>query len=199
MSGKDILYYSNYCKHSKQVIGHLAKNNITKELNCICVDKRKIDQTNGNTYVVLENGNSVLLPPNIHSVPSLLIVKNNYSVIMGNSILSHYKVQMAEANDMAVQGNGEPTSFSLGTKDVMSEAFTMYDASAEDLSAKGQGGNRSLGHYVSASGEAPKIQTPPDDYKSEKLSGDMTVENLSQKRNDDIQQAQGQPSFVPSI
>lgn len=194
---KDVLYYSNYCKHSKTVLDQLVKNNIIGKLNCICVDKRKVDPNTGNINVILENGNAVVLPPNIHSVPSLLVIRNNYSVITGKEILHHFQMSIDEANDFATQGNGEPSSFQLGSKDVTSESFTMYNASPDDLSAKGIGGNRPLHNYVAANGGSLSINTPPDSYKPDKISNDLTVESLTQQRNNDIQHVQSQqPSFM---
>jgi hypothetical protein len=36
------------------------------------------------------------------------------------------------------------------------------------------------------------IETPPDDYKPDKLSGDVTVDSLQQKRIDEIGQGNQQ-------
>ena len=195
----DILYYSNYCKHSKEILDFLIKNDLTKQLNCLCVDKRKVDPVSGQVHIVLENGSTVLLPPNIHSVPTLMLVKDNYRVIMGSAIKSQFQGQVQENNDFATQGNGEPMSFSLGSKDVMSESFTMFNATVEELSAKGSGTGRNLYNYVSATGNTATIPTPPETYKSEKLSSDITVDSIQQQRNQDMggQMTQQSP-FLPS-
>lgn len=198
MNNKNILYYSNHCKFSTKVLNHLVKNDIVKSLNCICVDKRHIDQSNGNINIILENGNSVMLPPNVHSVPSLLIINENYRVVMGEGILSHYNLQIQENNNIATQGNGEPLSFSLGTKDVRSEVFSSFNASSDDLSAKGEGGNRPLHNYVSANSTANTINTPPDTYKPDKISNDITVETLNQSRNDQMKEFSSPNMFVPT-
>ena len=43
----DILYYSNYCKHSKNVINILTKHGMNEKISFICIDKIKKDpQTN---------------------------------------------------------------------------------------------------------------------------------------------------------
>lgn len=195
----DVLYYSNYCKHSKEILDFLIKNDLTKQLNCLCVDKRKVDPVSGQVHIVLENGSTVLLPPNIHSVPTLMLVKDNYRVIMGSAIKSQFQSQVQENNDFATQGNGEPMSFSLGSKDVMSESFTMFNATVEELSAKGSGTGRNLYNYVSATGNTATIPTPPETYKSEKLSSDITVDSIQQQRNQDMggQMTQQSP-FLPS-
>ena len=198
MNSKDILYYSNHCKHSEKILNYLVKNDIVKYLNCICVDKRQINQSNGNVNIILENGNSVMLPPNVHSVPSLLILKENYRVVMGDEILKIFNVQVKENNDIATQGNGEPMSFSLGSKDVSSEVFSSFDATPEELSAKGQGGNRPLHNYVSAAGVTNTIQTPPDTYKPDKLSTDVTIESLNQSRNEQMKDLATPNVFIPS-
>ena len=129
----DILYYSNYCKHSKEILQFLVKHDLTKQLNCLCVDKRKVDPVTGQIQLILENGSTVLLPPNIHSVPALMLLKENYRVISGNAIKGHFSDQVQEDQFMSTQGNGEPMSFSLGSKDVMSESYTMFNASVEEL------------------------------------------------------------------
>lgn len=196
----DILYYSNYCKHSKIILSYLVKHDLVDTLNCICVDKRKVDPNNGQIHVTLENGTSVLLPPNIHSVPSLMLTKENYRVLMGNAILDRFKPAVSENNDMAQRGNGEPMSFSLGSKDVMSESYTMYGATPEELSAKGSGRNRNMHHYVSADGTVASIQTPPETYQSEKLSNDITVDSIQNQRSHDMNQSMqnvNQTPFLP--
>ena len=195
----DILYYSNYCKHSKEVLDFLVKHDLVSRLNCLCVDKRKVDPTTGQIHLVLENGSTVLMPPNIHSVPSLMLLKENYRVIMGNGIKGHFQSFVQEANSMATQGNGEPMSYSFGnSRDVVSETFTMFNASVDELSAKGNGGQRNMQNYVSATGTAPIIQTPPETYKSEKMSSDITVDSIQQQRNQDMgQQNSQQIPFLP--
>lgn len=200
----DILYYSNYCKHSKTVLDFLVKRDLVKQLNCLCVDRRTTNPQTGQMQLILENGNTVTMPPNIHSVPSLLLVKENYRCIMGHiQIIGHFKGTVSENEDMAFQGEGEPLGFSLGgvSGGIQSEKFTSYGASSDDLSAKGTGGNRPLYHYVPANGATSMIETPPETYKSTKLSGDITVDSLEQQRNTDMQhtmQTTNQTPFLPS-
>ena len=52
----DILYYSNYCKHSQNVIQTLVKSNLTDKISFICIDKRKRDENSGQMIIILENG-----------------------------------------------------------------------------------------------------------------------------------------------
>lgn len=182
----DILYYSNYCKHSQNILQYFAKNNLTDKVNFICVDKRIVDAKTGYTNLLLENGKKVLLPPNVHHVPSLLLTKQNYRVILGDDILAHFKPQVKEQNEQATEYQGEPSGFSIGGGNIVSEQYTFYNMSPEELSAKGKGGMRQLHNYVKASHEPIFIHTPPDKYQPDKLSNQLTLENLQQTRNNDI-------------
>ena len=83
----DILFYSNYCKHSQKIIQFLSKGGLLDSLNAYCVDKRIRDPKTNQTVIVLENGQQYPLPPNVHSVPSMLLVNNNYQLILGDEII----------------------------------------------------------------------------------------------------------------
>lgn len=198
----DLLYYSNHCKHSKEVLQFLVKNDLIKKFNSICVDRRRIDPNNGQIYVILENGNSVLLPPNVHSVPSLLLVKDNYRCVSGKDIIALFQSSVQNNNNIATQGNGEPLGYTLGSgaKDIHSEAYTFFNASPDDLSAKGIGGFRPLHNYVPANQELPSIQTPPDTHKPDKVSNDITIDSLESQRTNEMNkmmQNMNQTPFMP--
>jgi hypothetical protein len=127
----DILYYSKYCKHSQKILNFFVKNNLTEKVSFICIDKRKQDPNTGQIYIILENGTQILLPPNVHSVPSLLLVKQNYSVILGDNIMEKYQTTLEINKNTATQGQGEPMGVSLSsvaTGLVVSEQFTSYNA-----------------------------------------------------------------------
>lgn len=186
----DILYYSNYCKHCQKILQILVKGNITEKISFICIDKRLNDSNTNQIFIVLENGSKVILPPNIHSVPSLLLVNKNYKVILGDDIVKHYHPEIKNKNEEATKFYGEPTGFPLilsnGGTNIVSEQYTLYDMTPEELSAKGKGTNRQLYNYVSALDEINLIQTPPDTYRPDKLSNSVTIDTLQQKRLDEV-------------
>ena len=186
----DILYYSNYCKHSQEVLQFFVKHNLAEKLNFINVDKRRIDKRTGQVYVQLENGKEIMLPPNVHSVPALLLPKENYRVMYGKEIVSRYTQSVENNNMQATRGNGEPVGFSIngGMQDIQSEKYTFFQASSDDLSAKGTGGLRPLYNYVSATDDSSQytIHTPPDDYRPNKVAGDVTLDQLQQQRNMEV-------------
>lgn len=186
----DILYYSNYCKHSQEILQYFVKHNLAEKMNFINVDKRRIDKRTGQVYVQLENGKEIMLPPNVHSVPALLLPKENYRVMYGKEIVSRYTQSVENNNMQATRGNGEPVGFSIngGMQDIQSEKYTFFQASSNDLSAKGFGGIRPLYNYVSATDDSSQymIHTPPDDYRPNKVTGDVTLDQLQQQRNMEV-------------
>ena len=188
----DILYYSNYCKHSQNIIQTLVKSNLTSKISCICIDKRTRDPANGQVYVTLENGGKVIMPPNVHSVPSLLLVKQQYRVIMGDDILKHLhpeiKNTMTSKQSVQVEPSGYFLGASTGGTNIISEKFTSYSMTPDELSAKGNGGSRQMYNYISVKDDMHLINTPPDNYRPDKLSNDVTLDKLQQKRMDEIGQ-----------
>jgi len=198
----DIFYYSNYCKHSQKVLQFLVKGNLVDKISFICIDKRFYDKRTNQTKIALENGSSVILPPNIHSVPALLLVNKNYQLILGDDIMKHYEPMVREKIMKVDLGNGEPMGFGMnqfsgaGGTNIVSEQFTMYNMTPEELSAKGSSVRRPIYNYVGVNDDSNFIQTPPDTYKPDKISGNITVDVLEKQRTDEIQQS---PLFIPSL
>jgi hypothetical protein len=186
----DILYYSNYCKHSERVLQTLVKGNLSDRISFICIDKRSKDQRTNQQYIHLENGSKVIMPPNLHSVPSLILVNENYRVIQGDEIIKYYHPLILKNNDRATSYQGEPNGYSImssnGGSNILSEQYTLYTMTPEELSAKGISRNRNLFNYVSTNEDLIIIDTPDESYKPDKVSNDLTVDSLQQRRMDEI-------------
>lgn len=203
----DILYYSNYCKHSQKVIQFLVKSGFSDKLNFICIDKRIRDPKTNQLLIVMENGKQVTMPPNIHSVPSLLVASKKYQLVMGDEIISHYKPRAQEIAEVATQNNGEPMAFQITPSNngmsIVSEQYTFYNMTPEELSAKGKGGMRQMHNYVAATSNSLTINTPPDTYRPDKIESSVTLDTLQQKRNEEISMAekanQAFANYKPSI
>lgn len=202
----DNLYYSNYCKHSKKVLDFLSKSGLTEKLNCICIDKRKHNPETNQVFIHLDDGKRVLMPPNLTSVPALLLINKGYSLVLGSDIIQHYEPEVKKKLESANFGDGEPSSYSLksssGGSNIVSEQFTFYDMSPDELSAKGTGGQRQLYDYVPVSKTGVMIPTPPDTYKPDKVSNEVTIDTLQQQRNADVPMQNSTPQYqyqVPEI
>jgi len=202
----DNLYYSNYCKHCKKVLDFLSKSGIAEKLNCICIDKRKLNTNTNQTFIQLDDGKQVLMPPNLSSVPALLLINKGYSIVLGSDIIKHYEPEIKKKLESVNFGDSEPSSYSLksssGGSNIVSEQFTFYDMSPDELSAKGMGGQRQLYNYVPVSNTSAMIATPPDTYKPDKVSNEVTIDTLQQQRNSDVPMKNSTPQYqyqVPEL
>ena len=188
-----ILYYSNYCEHSKKLLQNLTKANLTNDIHFICIDKR-VKEANNKIYIVLENGQKIIMPENVTRVPALLLLTQGYQVLYGESILQHFKPKMETQVKKATYNNLEPMAFSFGGGfgSVVSDQYSFLDMDSDSLSAKGNGGMRQMHNYVDLN-YSDSIATPADDhdYKASKLPEGLTVEQLQQQRDQDIQKIGG--------
>jgi hypothetical protein len=188
-----ILYYSNFCDHSKKLLQTISKANISKDIHFICIDKRMKEPSNNKVYIILENGQKIVMPENVNRVPALLLLNQGYNVLYGESILQHLKPRKEEVVREATQNNMEPSAFSFGGGFVTSDQYSFLDMDSDSLSAKGSGGTRQMHNYVDLN-FMDKINTPADEqeYKnSNKISGDLTVEQLQQQRESELQKING--------
>jgi hypothetical protein len=182
-----ILYYSNYCEFSKKILEVITKSNIKNKMHFICIDKRIKKQNN--IYIILNNGQEVLLPPKIDCVPSLLLLNKNHHIIQGNNILNHLQSRIElEDNHMNKNNNNNPSSFSIynfsNNFGVTSDEYSYLDQNSDELSAKGNGGLRQIHHYSSIH-TMDNIETPPDTYSANTI-GEVNMESLVKKRNNEI-------------
>ena len=187
-----ILYYSNYCNNCKNLLQNLAKNYNSKEIHFICVDKR-IQEQEG-TYLILEKGEKVILPPSITNVPALLLLNHGHRVVFGNEISNHLvaknnhntNTNTNTNNVINSSNNVDPEAFDFngGVYGVCSDNFSFWDLNDDDLSTKGNGGMRQLYNYATVDMNNG-IETPPDNYAPDKV-GDVSLEKLQQERNEDL-------------
>ena len=106
-----ILYYSNFCEHSKKLLQTLSKTSVSKDVHFICIDKRK--KEGNKTYIILPSGQKIVMPENVTKVPALLLLNQNYNVLYGESIYNFFKPQEMAVTKQATQNNLEPWPFLL--------------------------------------------------------------------------------------
>jgi hypothetical protein len=183
-----ILYYSNFCEHSKKLLQTLSKTQVSKDIHFICIDKRERDQ-NGKINIVLENGQKIIMPENVSKVPALLLLSEGYQVLYGDNIYNYMKPKQEVVTRQATNNNMEPMAFSLGGGGfgIVSDNYSFLDMDSEELNTKGNGGMRQMHNYVPLN-HSDVITTPKDDfdYKQDKLSGDLTIEKLQQQREQEM-------------
>jgi len=183
-----ILYYSNFCEHSKKLLQSLSKTQVSKEIHFICIDKRERDKS-GKIFIVLENGQKIVMPENVTKVPALLLLSQGYQVLYGDNIYNYMKPKQEVVTRQATNNNMEPMAFSLGGGGfgIVSDNYSFLDMDSEELNTKGNGGMRQMHNYVPLN-HSDVITTPKDDfdYKQDKISGDLTIEKLQQQRDQEL-------------
>jgi hypothetical protein len=178
-SKQTIFYYSNFCPHSQRVLQFLVRANLTTEVAFICIDKRGRDPNTNQMYIIMENGDRVLMPPNIHSVPALLMLNSNYKVIYGDEIIRHYEPNIVNDRMLATNFNGEPSGFSLN-----GSGSSLVDSGSFGVSLSSTYNGRQT------------IRTPPLEEGSNKIKdGDNTMTNKMEemRKSQDAQLGFGQP------
>ena len=181
----EILYYSNYCNNSKNLLQTLSKCQLNKDLHYVCIDKR-VQKNDGNVYIVLENSQEIILPPSITRVPALLLLNKQNHIIFGEEIYNHLKPIENTLTQQIQNKDSEPTAYSLINSGygVMSDNYSFLDQDSSDLSAKGNGGMRQLYNYATIN-QMDSINTPTDDYKADTI-GNVSIDQLQQQRMTDI-------------
>jgi hypothetical protein len=189
-----ILYYSNFCEHCKTLLKNLAKSNAREQLHFICIDNRR--QEGQKTYIMMENGSELVMPPQIKMVPALLLLTDDFSVVYGEDIYNHLKPQETKTNQVATQNNLEPLAFSLGSYStsmygIVSDQFSFIDMPSEELKAQGSGGMRQMHNYLPIEFQQQGPIYTPDEASSGsvqnvKISSDMTIEKIRQSREQEL-------------
>jgi thiol-disulfide isomerase/thioredoxin len=149
-----ILYYSKYCEVCKKYLQALSKFQSQNEIHFICIDKR-VKDSNGKVFIILQTGQKLLMPENITRVPALLLLNQNYKVIYGDEIYKHLRPQVQQEIKKATKNNMEPLNFQDGfgafsgfNGGIVSDNYSFLDQDDTELSVKGNGGLRQMHNYV---------------------------------------------------
>jgi len=188
----NILYYSNYCDNCKQLLLKLNKYTNKNDTHFINIDNRKKDDA-GNIILNLENGQSVIMPNNVTKVPALLLLNENYRVIFGNDIISFLNIETYNNNQVDTKEKvfenlqNEPTTFEwMASSGVSSDSFSFLDTTADELTAKGNGGERQMYNYANMD-YSSSINTPEENYTANTIGNDgSSMENIQSQRESEI-------------
>ena len=170
-----MLYYSNYCEHSKRLLLQLAKDKERNdEISYICIDKRK--KRNDGIYAQLNNGRLVKLHPQLKEVPTLLLLEEGNALVVGDKISERFQKPKKQVM------KDDPSAFSMVEMGGLSDTYSYLDMTNDELSAKGTGGTRMMHGYVGLD-HIDKIETPPEE---ENTKTNITMEELIKKRGEEI-------------
>jgi glutaredoxin-related protein len=183
-----ILFYSNYCSHSKKLISILAKSNIKYKFKYVCIDDRFKDDK-GTTFIRLQSGKSMALPPNITKVPSLLMLNKAGQVLEGDDIYNYIDtLQRKSQGGQGIKGGNSMDNLDCYEMNdfgcVVSDTYSFLDQNSDELSAKGNGGTRQMHNYASID-FVSDIDTPVDDYTPDKVRPN-SLDELQMERAKDV-------------
>ena len=91
-----ILYYSNYCEYSKDLLQYLTKQNFSS-IKYLCIDRRY--NKDGNTYILLESQQPIILPKLISREASCFSVGHENKLVADcrhRSLSSHARTLHSE-------------------------------------------------------------------------------------------------------
>jgi hypothetical protein len=168
---------------------------MAKDIHFICIDNR-VKDSNGKIFIVLQNGQRIIMPENVTKVPALLLLNQNYKVIYGDDIYKNFKpVQQAQVKQ-ATQNNMEPSAFGFSGygsafgSGIVSDNYSFLDQNDDELSVKGNGGIRQMHNYVGlndAMNLTMHLPTDEAEYKTDKMKeGETSVEALQRKRDQEL-------------
>ena len=134
--------------------------------------------------------------------PALLLLNNGYRVLYGDQIYQHLKPKQEVVTKQATQNNmePEPLTFSLGRGGsgfgISSDQYSFLDLDADQMNTKGDGGLKQM-HQSVRLDHVDQISTPPIEDTTKqgggggsRSSGNMTIEQYQQMRDNDIQTTQ---------
>jgi hypothetical protein len=187
-----ILFYSNHCVQCNTLLGTIAKHD-TKDVHFVCIDNRR-KNPDGSTKAILQNNKEFLIPPNITSVPSLLLLTRGNRILVGvNEITSHlqpiielnHKFNQPSATNQHVAPITEPSAFgswdTAGCTGVVSDLYSYLDQTSDSMLAKGDGGLRQMYSYATIDTD-DNIETPVETYRPDTIGEDVSVDKLVQQR-----------------
>ena len=180
-----VLYYSNFCENSKEVIRLITSSNKQHEIYFVCIDKRLTK--GGVTKIMLsDNKTTMVLPPDVTKVPSLLLINEAYKILFGMDIIKYIKpsIQMDYVTTTTKEDDVEPECFDTNGKwcGVSSDTYSFWDQTDSEMAAEGDGGMRQTRYYAGLLDDY-RISTPEDTYDPDKVN-QSDLETIKKSRDE---------------
>jgi hypothetical protein len=177
MPARYVVFYSNRCDHSRELLSKLARHPVSKEIAFVCVDRREIQGSS--TYAVLEDEKRVKLPAELSEVPAVLLLEKGNVLVSGSAVSAYLPPP-----DPAAVG-GEPTAYSWTEMGGLSDAYAYIDTSSQDMLAQGSGGSRMMHAFTTLDG-GQDIATPAQVDDKLQAVATSDVEAVAARREQEV-------------
>lgn len=180
---KDILYYSNFCDYSADVLKYLQSKGLTDRLLYVCVDNRSIHPQTHQIIITLPNGQQTALPVHVVRVPTMMLVNEKNVTIVGRDIITRFEEKYGASST-------NPSTTNPSANHPMPAAVIAATAGqGEPLPAadafKPMGAATAIGGVLYTSTPAPPLFNPAHETGSSNhriKEGDVTTEQLQAQR-----------------
>lgn len=175
---KYVLFYSNRCEHSRDILKQITRSPVAEETSFVCIDSRV---TRGkDVCAVLANGKEVPLPSSLTSVPALLLLEKGNALVVGTQVKQHLERETPRSITQQ-----DPAAFSTNEMSGLSDGYAYLDVSAEEMLAQGGGGQRIM-HSFAGLGMENAITTPQQVDDSVPKVGSINMEELMARRANEV-------------
>lgn len=180
-NGMDVLFYSNYCVYSKQLLTDMSKMNIKSNFVMVCVENYKSS-----------------IPRAIDRVPTILTRSGN--ILVDEDIaryLNSYRSSRQPEQHQQYQQHQQHQQEQMPPEDAaatFSRTNAGFSYLGDDTQTDGGGGGASYGIF----GEDQHIETPDDDNKDDDHT--VSYERYKASRDADVNiNTQAKLARVPSV
>lgn len=172
MNKKDLIFYSNYCEYSKEILTILTKRDLRSKFLLICIDNGKYK-----------------IPPIITSVPTILTA--DFSTIYTDINISKYidskypqTKHEQEIQTFSWEGNNYSESYSLLEEDNVTNTLNGGNMSSKGFTFLNDNINNV--NYIN-SNEPPKFKDDDDVLKQSKFDISAYDSYISSRNRDEEQ------------
>ena len=151
---KDVLFYSNYCDYSKEILGIITKKNIRNDFVLVCVDSRTHQ-----------------LPPFVDRVP--LVFSKDKQIIVDEAITEYVDSRGGDSSSSL-----EPFAlFACAGKANYSDGFSYITEESDNDMMKGY-------MYLNTATAISTVAEDPDSGKKSKIDSSILEKYMAERDND---------------
>lgn len=177
MPARYVVFYSNRCDHSRELLAKLARHPVSRDVAFVCVDRREAQGSS--MYAVLEGEKRVKLPAELSEVPAALLLEKGNVLVSGSAVSAYLPPP-----DAAAAGN-EPTAYSWAEMGGLSDAYAYVDTSSDDMLAQGSGGSRMMHAFTTLDG-GQDITTPAQADDKVQTVATTDIEAIAARREQEV-------------